>query len=490
MCGVVGLIAPEQTQEELAVELTLRLLHDSRNRGEDGSGFLIYKRFISKDHTQVERWLGSAYEGPLTLLRSFKSPQLILAHARYATAGRVSLENIHPAQVNCDNVKIYLVMNGEVSFTKRWRQAIEFDYEGETDTTDCAARILSFYLEHRDLNQALAEFYREAFPFGGFTILGLLEDKGEAFFFYLRDGMRPLHRAQFRGFYLFTSETAPLTSLDIPLEDIMIIPPGEVGIYSFQDQDWIWMEMDQKRGECAFEVAYFQRPISILYGKSMNQIRMKLGKAVFEEHPPPERAIVTPVPKSGIGAAWGYAEAALKAGLKINLGGVILRKGSPTRSFLGEDQSEIVKRLRAKFAIDPAQVKGRKIINIDDSVVRGNASAFVNQLERQVGAKEVHFIVAWPPIIGPCRAGIALRHDDPLVKNLELEPLDVAKDHSVLEKILAEGYTHPEFGYTQFDSVGYLSIEAVHKILGELMRDYCTGCFTNVYSYERNWPNG
>lgn len=486
MCGVVGLISPPKPPEGLAIELALRLLHDSRNRGEDGSGFFIYG-----DNTHIERWLGPAYEGPLGRLRRFKDPRLILAHARYATAGRVSLENIHPAEASFGDVKLYLVMNGEVSFTARWRRAARgLELFGKTDATDCAAKILSLYLEHRDLCRALAEFCREAFPFGGFTILGLIDSGGRASFFYLRDGLRPLHRAIYKGFELFASETRPLTDLGVPLEEIASVPPGEAGIYSLHERDWEIIDAGERlrgraaRGLCSFELAYFQEPSSVMGGRSMDELRMELGRAAFGEHPPPPGGVIAPVPKSGISAGRGYGEAALKAGRDISLGEVILRRsGQVSRSFLGEDQPEIIRRLRRKFNINHQEARGRKIVNVDDSIVRGNVSAWIACLEREAGAREVHFISAWPPIVGPCHAGIALGGGEPLVVELGLDPLEVAEDHRGLEEELTRGYHHPEFGFIRFDSVGYLSSPAVKGILGRSMEDFCTGCFTGRYNY-------
>lgn len=484
MCGVVGLISPPKPPEGLAVELALRLLHDSRNRGEDGSGFLIH----GEDDTRVERWLGPAYEGPLGRLRQFKGPRLILAHARYATAGEVALENIHPAEAGYGGLKLHLVMNGEVFSSARWRRAAKgLELFGKTDATDCAAKVLSLYLEHRDLGRALAEFYREAFPFGGFTILGLLIGEGEApAFFYLRDGLRPLHRAIYKGFELFASETRPLTDLGIPWEEVEPIPPGVIGIYSLDEREWETTELDGRamRGLCSFEFAYFQEPNSAADGRSMDELRMELGRAALGEHPPPAGGVIAPVPKSGISAGRGYGEAALKAGLDVSLGEVILRRsGRATRSFLGDGQPEIVRRLRRKFAINHQEARGRKIINIDDSIVRGNVSAWINRLEREAGAQEVHFVSAWPPIIGPCSAGIALGMEELLVAELGLNPLGVAEDHEKLEEELARGYEHPQFGFIRFDSVSYLSSRAVMEILGRSVEGGCTGCFTGCYNY-------
>jgi len=274
------------------------------------------------------------------------------------------------------------------------------------------------------------------------------------------------------------------------LGEIASVPPGEVGIYSLRERGWEVIDAGERlrgraaRGLCSFELAYFQEPSSVIGSRSMDELRMELGQAAFREHPPPPGGVIAPVPKSGISAGRGYGEAALKARRDVSLGEVILRRsGRVSRSFLGEDQPEIIRRLRRKFNINLQEARGRKIVNIDDSIVRGNVSAWIARLEREAGAREVHFVSAWPPIVGPCHAGIALGGGEPLVVELGLDPLAVATDHRELEEELVRGYDHPEFGFIRFDSVGYLSPPAVKEVLGRSGEDFCSGCFTGRYSY-------
>lgn len=505
-CGVVGVLPFREVETREALGLTIELLEGCRNRGEDGTGLLLYGRGLFPQLFHLEKWLGSAYKIPKHLyeLNLSHYPEVLLGHTRYATRGVISEENIHPVWASCalsgQPLNLFLVMNGEVSFTERWiaqAEAREINlHDSTTDTTGCAGKILSLYMDQRDLQAALTEFYKQAFPFGGFTILGLLIDGEEASFFYLRDGMRPLHAAQHEGFYIFVSETRPLTSLGLKYSEIEVIPPGSIGLYSLRDKRWERLDMNQilkgraSRGECSFEYAYFQEPNSIMHGRSMDQIRVEFGKAACREHPPPDgdrrhRIVVTPVPKSGISAAYGYAEQALRDDKDVHLGAIVLRRSSDTRSFLGEDLPEIVRRLRKKFEINVQEAKDAVVINVDDSIVRGNVSAWITALEREAGAHEVRFISAWPPIIGPCYAGIAIDVGEPLAQLVaELDPNELVEDHCPLEEKLKEGYEHQEFGLTQFDDVGYVSPKAITEILkGIIPGDFCTGCFSGLYNY-------
>ena len=519
-CGVVGVLPLANVETREALGLILELLEGCRNRGEDGTGLLLYGQGLFPQLFHIEKWFGSAYEIPQSLyeLNLEHHPEVLLGHTRYATRGVIQEENIHPVWAGFSpsqdqdrdpahpgEVHLFLVMNGEVSFTERWVRRAEqrgINLHGSTtDTAGCAGYLLSLYLEHRDLGEALVEFYKQAFPFGGVSILGLLLDGSDAWFLYLRDGMRPLHRAQYESYEIFVSETKPLTGLGLRYEEVEAVPPGSVGFCSLRDRRWTRLDMRKRlkgrswRGECSFEYAYFQEPNSIMHGRSMDEIRMEFGKAACREHPPekPEddpkaRVVVTPVPKSGISAAYGYAEQALRDGYDIHLGAIVLRRGgggSETRSFLGEGRPEIVRRLRRKFEINVQEAKDAVIVNVDDSIVRGNVSAWITKGEREAGAREVRFISAWPPIIGPCFAGIAIDVGEPLAHLVaEFEPEELAQDHTPLEEELKEGFEHEEFGPTRFDAVGYVSVKAVTDILKKIVPgDFCTGCFTGLYNY-------
>jgi len=507
MCGIVGVLPSEDVDTREALGIAIELLEGCRNRGEDGTGLLLSGEGLIPNLFHLEKWFGSAHEIPDQLyeLNLSNQSRLILGHTRYATRGVINEENIHPVWVNYinpddgHNTDLFIVMNGDVSFTDRWVHSAQERginlHDSETDTTGCAGFILERYLDTGDLGAALTEFYKQAFAFGAFSILGMMMEHGELRYFYIRDGMRPLHRATIGEVPVFVSETKPLTAMGVKSEEIEVVPGGTIGYCSLSDLEWTTLNMNEtlkgraSRGECAFEYAYFQEPNSIMHGMSMDRIRSQFGKAACREHPPPvkdKRVVVSPIPKSGISAANGYAEQALRDGHDVHLEGVILRRGSSnTRSFLGEGRSEIVKRLRGKFEINPRAAKDAVVINVDDSIVRGNVSAWINKMEREAGADEVRFVSAWPPIIGPCFAGIAIDVGEPLAEIVDKhKPKDIAKNHEPLEEKLSEGYEHEEFGQTKFDGVAYVSPKGVKDVLKKVIPgDICTGCFTGKYNY-------
>lgn len=488
-CGVVGILRKSIGASE-CLDLLINMTEDQANRGHDGCGVLLYG-----DRADIRRWNGSAAEVPEEVYDDLEENNfsVALSHTRYATKGKLKTENIHPVRATYKGWDVFMVMNGEISYTERWVDDVcdEIDLHGSSNDTANFAGNVAVLCKDKGVERGLKEAYKEAFPFGGFSVLGCVrKGSGESFFFWMRDGIRPLHRVDTEDKIIFTSETKPLTNNGSDLDEIELLPPGGLGFYDLSTLEEKKFDMNRvlkgkcSKGICSFELAYFQEPNSTLNGISMDTIRQRLGGATFSESPSPEDAIVTPVPKSGKSAASGFFQRALRNQDEQKYKEIILRRSdSKVRSFLRFRQDDLAEKLRGKFEFNP-EAKNQIIVNIDDSVVRGNVSAFVNSSERRFGAKEVHFRSAWPPIIGPCYSGIDTEREQLLALNF-FEPKKIIKDKSRLEKKMEEGYKHGNFGDTQFESMRYLSVEATRKIVEDVTGscDFCDGCYSGTYNY-------
>jgi amidophosphoribosyltransferase len=428
---------------------------------------------------------------------------LLLGHVRYATAGAVEASNIHPAIATKGRARVAIVVNGEVSFTARWRQeaacqGIDLG-DAHTDSAACAGLILSRYLEEADPQAALTSFYRDAFPFGGFTILGLIEGHRRAYFFYLRDGLRPLCRLRVGQTWLFASETAHLMGTGVETEEkIASVPAGEIGICSLKGPgqgsirpapEFCTLDMNKElggtasKGLCAFELAYLQRVTSTVGGRTVDSVRKEFGQALCQDNPPAPGSLIVPVPDSGISAGEGYFAAARARSLNVRMLPDILQVNKEGRSFLENGPAAIANRLRSKFSVDPSLAGSSRTVVVDDSIVRGNFSAWFASVWHQYRRNGLSILSAWPPIIAPCRAGIDIRPGELLATRF-LPAAKILCEYRLLEKEMRQGFSHPEFGRVEGLEFRYANRERIRSILGSVLEGkICTGCFDLDYNY-------
>lgn len=510
MCGVAGIINPGCGTA--SPDLALKILSRLRNRGSDGTGLLV----VGEKGSSLQRWGGDAAAIPAparnALERSAHDPiHLCLGHVRYATTGTTAQTNIHPAVAMLERgsgrrpVRLSLVMNGEVSFTEPWRAEAARDGiemgNAQTDSATCAGRILTHYLRSSELPAALVAFYKEAFPLGGFTILGLLEDK-ERSFFYLRDGLRPLHMTRVGSMLVFASETAHLTGLEHADEPVSI-PAGEIGIcplpdcgkshQSSKDLRFQILDMNRElsgvssRGLCSFELAYLQHHTSVVEGRTIDSIRNDFGRVLCRAHPPGDGAAVAPVPRSGISAADGYLSEARQGSIAVRTSPAVIRLNGEkpmARSFLGNGNDEIASRLRSKFVLNPASLdEPGGVILIDDSIVRGDVCAWLSSVWQEKGGDDLSIYSAWPPIIAPCYAGIDLHREDLFALRFASVE-ETLTNPRALEDQMSAGFTHRQFGRIEDLTLRYAPHQEIRAILSEILSgEICTGCFDLRYNY-------
>ncbi|MEM0360426.1 MAG: hypothetical protein QXK06_03790, partial [Candidatus Diapherotrites archaeon] len=402
----------------------------------------------------------------------------------------------HPVIASKGNAMVALVMNGELSFTERWHtESLEKGidlHKASNDAAHSAGKILSIYLEKKDFSAALKEFYKQAFPFGGFTFLGAICDSDKKSFFYMRDGLRPLHFAKANGWLVFFSETSHAGCLGV--QEALEISAGEIGLIELPSLKWSKTDMNRElkgiasRGLCPFEIAYFQNYDSKIGGFTVDSVRREFGKALAREHPPKPGSVISWVPKSGISATQGYFEESLKLQGSIEFRQAITRmpdsRSRGERSFLGYKSLSLQEKLSRKFKINTHDVKGEDIIVIDDSIVRGNVSEWIAKMLNSAKPKSLCFLSAWPPMIGECKAGIDLECEE-LLALKHLSASEIILDQKKLEEKLSECFSCKKNKCRKlFDRVGYISISAVKAAFGKHLKGkVCTGCFEGDYSY-------
>jgi len=493
-CGVLGII-PDKGRIVL-LDKVLTLLDNMKNRGDDGTGVL----FLKSGKMRLEKWTGNAQDLPrhtfdnLMNSKTARRPDVVLGHARYATKGKINLDNIHPVIASKGKKMVTLVANGEISFTDRWAKEAEengIDLHGSTnDMAHAAAKILSNYLQKESTSFALKEFYKQAFPFGAFSFIGVIMDGSKKNFFYMREGMKPLHYSKINGWTCFFSETGHLNGLGI--NEIKSVKPGEIGIIKVKTGKKRKINMHKSlkgissRGLCPFELTYFQNYDSKVDGTTIDSIRREFGKELAKEHPPMTHSVVSWVPKSGISATQGYFEEALKSRSNIEFRQAITRKPDSRkrgeRSFLGYKSLSLEEKLKRKFAINKYEVEGEDIVIIDDSIVRGNVSAWIAGMVKEENPKSIHYLSAWPPMISDCRAGIDLEKEE-LIALKYFKSEQIIKNQKKLEKEMAKKFKS-EKPTKVFDSVSYASIDGVKKVYKRHLKGkICSGCFTGKYSY-------
>ncbi|MBI1845799.1 MAG: amidophosphoribosyltransferase [Candidatus Rokubacteria bacterium] len=373
-----------------------------------------------------------------------------IGHVRYSTAGTSRLRNAQPITANTARGPIAIAHNGNLTNAEALRKEMEADgaiFQSNSDTEvilHLLARAPAGPLEEQ-LPQALARVK------GAYSLLMLTPGAMYA----IRDpnGFRPLTIGRLDESWVVASETCALdliearTERDVEPGEVVVIRDG--GLKSFRAFP------PAERLQCVFEYVYFARPDSVLWGKNVHTVRKALGRQLASEHPV-EADIVIPVPDSGTSAALGYSEA---SGIRYEMG--LIRNHYVGRTFIEPKQG--IRHFGVKVKLNPMRemLEGRRVIVVDDSIVRGTTSRKIVRMIRGAGAREVHMRISSPPIQWPCYYGI----DTPTRKEL------IGASHSV-EEIRR---------YLAADTLGYLSLDGMLKATGTDPSQYCHACFTGSY---------
>ncbi len=445
-CGIFGVHRHPQ-----AAHLTYLGLFALQHRGQESSGIAV-----------TDRGRISLYKGMGLVSHVFKHQDTLeqlkgdcaIGHNRYSTTGSSSLANAQPIVIECRSGQIAGAHNGNLINAEPLRQRMVNDGSIFSSTTDTE---VIMHLVARSKRSTMESMLLDALSEvkGSFSIVFLTSDA----LYGARDpyGMRPLIIGKLEGSFFLSSETCAFDL--VGAEMVREVLPGEMvriddrGIASFSIPAF---EPVTRRGHCVFEFIYFSRPDSFVFGKNVDRVRRKLGRKLAEEHPSHGADIVIGVPDSATTAALGYSEA---SGIRFDIG--LIRNHYIGRTFIHPVQESRDFGVKIKFNPVKGVLRNKKIVVVDDSIVRGTTMKKIIRLIRTAEPAEIHLRVSSPPIVNPCYYGI----DMPTSSDL------IAFTQSC-EEIRR---------FLEVDSLGYLSIEGMLSVMPGPGKDYCTACFNGEY---------
>ena len=373
-----------------------------------------------------------------------------IGHVRYSTAGANTIREAQPFLVTCQHGKIAVCHNGNLPFAKEERAKLERDgaiFSSTSDTELILHKVARS--QAASVPEAVAEVLRETE--GAFSILFLTPQELIA----VRDphGFRPLALGRLKEAWVVASETCAFDLIEA--QYVRDVQPGEMIVINERGLHSSFPFATQQPSQCIFEHVYFARPDSLVFGHSVNESRHKMGKKLALEHPA-DAEIVIPVPDSGVGAAIGFAA---QSGLKFRMG--ITRNHYVRRTFIEPRQS--IRSFGVRVKLNPVRhlIEGRRVVLIDDSLVRGTTSQKIVRMVREAGAKEVHMRISCPPTVSPCYYGV----DTP----------------TRAELIAAQASVEEVRRFIEADTLGYLSLEGMLEATGIEPKASCVACWTGNY---------
>ena len=449
MCGIVGIIGHPE-----ASKLTYLALHALQHRGQEAAGIVSCPGGTKTFAKRVGRGLVADIFGAEALSKLPGSSAI--GHVRYSTAGDSVLQNAQPYLVHTARGQLALAHNGNLVNADQLRT--ELESQGSIFATDSDTEVI-IHLLARARAPRLQDRLREAAAQlqGAYSLTLLTEDCLVG----VRDpsGYRPLIIGRVGDSYTLISETSALALIEG--EFVREVEPGEIvtitpnGIRS----EKLVHQPDAVQRSCIFELIYFARPDSQIFGRSVYNSRFAMGRQLAKESPV-EADIVVPVPDSGVVSALGYAE---EAGLPFRYG--LLRSHYVGRTFIEPEQSIRHFGVKLKLSAVSAVLENKRVVVLDDSIVRGTTSRKIVKMIREAGAREVHVRISSPPNQYPCFYGI----NTPTRKEL------IAAEHD-LEAIQ---------NYITADSLAFISTNGLHQAIGDRFdaeRAFCNACFTGEYS--------
>ena len=440
-CGVFGIFGHQE-----AANLTYLGLYALQHRGQESAGI------AASDGTRIRLSKAMGYVNDV-----FDSEGLAklpgaaaVGHVRYSTAGESRVANAQPILVDSVHGQFAVAHNGNLINAGEVRDALVRDgaiFQTNSDTEV----IVHLFARSRGEGPENAIIDAISQVRGAFSFVMMTRDR----LIGARDphGFRPLALGRLGEAWVLCSETCALDLIGATY--VRDVEPGEVVIISAHGLRSVKPYPPARPSQCIFEHVYFSRPDSYVFGESVNEVRTEFGRRLAKESAV-EADVVVPIPDSGVCAAVGYAEA---SGIPMRMG--LIRNHYVGRTFIQPQQS--IRHFGVRVKLNPVKsiLEGRRVVLVDDSIVRGTTSRKIVRMVRSAGAKEVHMRISCPPTISPCFYGV----DTPRRSEL------IAATHT-LDEIRR---------YVDADSVAYLSLEGLTGAVRGGRSNYCTSCYTGVY---------
>ncbi len=448
-CGVVAIYGHPE-----ASKLAYLGLYALQHRGQESAGI------STSDGKEIHTRKSMGHVADIftnEVLRELPGDHAI-GHTRYSTAGDTAILNAQPFSVACNKGLIAVAHNGNITNALELRRELEANgaiFQANSDTE------VVLHLVAHSSERTLAGALRDALLRleGAFSLVFLAQDR----IIVARDphGFRPLAMGQRsagakKACYVFASETCAFDLIDaVFLNDVQ---PGEMVIVGPEGVTRERYAPEEPLSQCVFEHVYFSRPDSIVFGRPVQQSREMLGRLLAREAPA-DADIVVPVPDSGVAAALGYSA---ESGLPFRH--ALIRNHYVGRTFI--EPSQAIRDFGVKLKLNPVRylLEGRRVILVDDSIVRGTTSRKIVRMVRQAGAREVHMRISCPPTVSPCFYGV----DTP----------------NKSELIAANSTTEEIRRFVEADSLAYLSLRALRESVGDERHEYCYACYTGDYPTE------
>lgn len=447
-CGIFGIWGHQD-----AAQITYYGLHSLQHRGQEGTGMVV---------SDLNRLKGLKGEGLVAEVFTRKAMEEMtgtaaIGHVRYATAGGGGYENVQPLLFHSQNGSLALAHNGNLVNAHQLKSQLEG--QGSIFQTSSDTEVLA-HLIRRGGFSAIKDRVKTALTMlkGAYAFLIMTEE--ELLIALDPNGMRPLSIARMGDAYVVASETCAFDI--VGAEFVRDVLPGELITIN---KDGLHSEMyshASNQAMCTMEYVYFSRPDSNIQGINVHKARKQLGKRLAMEAPI-EADVVTGVPDSSISAAIGFAE---ESGIPYELG--LIKNRYVGRTFIQPSQSLREQGVKMKLSPVRGVVEGKRVIMVDDSIVRGTTSRRIVTMLKEAGAKEVHVVISSPPIQNPCFYGI---------------------DTSTREELIASRHTVEEIReMIGADTLTFLSVEGMLEAIGKSPKEdqcgQCLACFTGRYPTE------